>query len=87
MTEQGTKETYPGNRSIPPFSNDAALTCIPEDENFDGTWPFKPHFFYGNGFKQHYVEEGSENASTGTIVLLHGEPTWGYLYRNFITII
>lgn len=85
MTEQGTKETYPGNRSIPPFSNDAALTCIPEDENFDGTWPFKPHFFYGNGFKQHYVEEGSENASTGTIVLLHGEPTWGYLYRNFIT--
>ena len=85
MTEQGTIETYPGNRSIPPFSSDPTLDCIAEDEDFDGTWPFQPHFFHGNGFKQHYVEEGSENASTGTIVLLHGEPTWGYLYRNFIT--
>ena len=28
----------------------------------------------------HYVDEG-EGAP---IVLLHGEPTWGYLYRNFI---
>ena len=30
----------------------------------------------------HYVDEGSEN--TNTVLLLHGEPTWGYLYRNFI---
>ena len=30
----------------------------------------------------HYIDEGSEN--TNTVLLLHGEPTWGYLYRNFI---
>jgi haloalkane dehalogenase len=53
---------------------------IPADETFDGTWPFKPKFFEGNGFHQHYVDEGQGDG----IVLVHGEPTWGYLYRNFI---
>ena len=53
---------------------------IPEDETFDGTWPFQPFFFGGCGFKQHYVIEGGGDP----IVLLHGEPTWGYLYRRFI---
>ena len=55
---------------------------IPENENFQNTWPYKPKFFLGNGFKQHYVDEGNHNEKT--IICLHGEPTWGYLYRNFI---
>lgn len=53
---------------------------IPAHETFDGTWPYDPRFFDGNGFRQHYVDEGSGPP----IVLLHGEPTWGYLYRNII---
>jgi haloalkane dehalogenase len=53
---------------------------IPAGEDFDGTWPFAPHFFDGSGFRMHYVDEGSGDP----IVLLHGEPTWGYLYRRFI---
>lgn len=54
---------------------------IDADETFDGTWPFAPYFYGGCGFKQHYViEPGPGDA----IVLLHGEPTWGYLYRHFI---
>jgi haloalkane dehalogenase len=53
---------------------------IHEDENFNGTWPFAPHFFGGNGFRMHYVDEGQGDP----IVCLHGEPTWGYLYRRFI---
>jgi haloalkane dehalogenase len=54
---------------------------IPAEETFDGTWPFAPHFFDGSGFRQHYVDEGDGDP----IVLLHGEPTWGYLYRAFIS--
>ncbi len=54
---------------------------IAADETFDGTWPFAPHFFDGSGFRQHYVDEGTGDP----ILLLHGEPTWGYLYRRFIT--
>ena len=55
---------------------------IPEHEDFDGTWPFAPHYFEGNGFRQHYVDEPGDGAET--FLCLHGEPTWGYLYRKFI---
>ncbi len=67
--------------TIPPFTDDGtALDCIPADEIFEGTWPFAPHFYHGNGFQQHYIDEGEGDP----IVLLHGEPMWGDLYRNFI---
>ena len=55
---------------------------INANETFEGTWPFAPKYFYGNGFQQHYIDEGSKTAET--IICLHGEPTWGYIYRNFI---
>jgi haloalkane dehalogenase len=56
---------------------------IPANETFDGTWPYAPHFFSGRGFQQHFVDEGPRDTSE-TFVCVHGEPTWGYLYRNFI---
>lgn len=55
---------------------------ISADENFDGTWPFAPRFSTAAGFKQHYIDEGPKDGQV--LVLLHGEPTWGYLYRNMI---
>jgi pimeloyl-ACP methyl ester carboxylesterase len=53
---------------------------IPTHETFGGTWPFAPHIFDGNGFRMHYVDEGAGDP----IICLHGELTWGYLYRRFI---
>jgi pimeloyl-ACP methyl ester carboxylesterase len=53
---------------------------IQADETFDGTWPFPPHFFQAAGFRQHYVDEGAGRP----ILLLHGQPTWGYIWRRFI---
>lgn len=53
---------------------------IPAEETFNGTFPFTPHFSTAPGFRLHYVDEGEGEP----IVCLHGEPTWGYLYRNFI---
>ena len=55
---------------------------IKASETFEGTWPFTPNFFDGNGFLQHYIDEGPRQAKP--VILLHGEPTWGYLYRKFI---
>ena len=55
---------------------------IPSEETFNGTWPFTPHFSDASGFRQHYVDEGPRDAEV--LICLHGEPTWGYLYRNFI---
>ena len=55
---------------------------IEASETFEDTWPFTPCFFNGNGFLQHYVDEGPKNANP--IIMLHGQPTWGYIYRKFI---
>lgn len=52
------------------------------DETFDGTFPFMPHYYEINGFPMHVVDEGIGEP----LVLLHGDPTWGYLYRKFISI-
>ncbi len=54
----------------------------PLHETFEGTFPFAPNVFDGHGFVQHYVDEGPADAEP--LVCLHGEPTWGYLYRNMI---
>jgi pimeloyl-ACP methyl ester carboxylesterase len=43
-------------------------------------WPFAPRYARVNGWRMHYVDEGAGDP----IVLLHGNPTWGFLYREFI---
>lgn len=56
----------------------AAVTA---DETFDGTWPFTARYTDAPGFAMHYVDEGK---GVEPLLLLHGEPTWGYLFRNLI---
>jgi pimeloyl-ACP methyl ester carboxylesterase len=53
---------------------------IAAEETFEDTFPFAPHFTTAPGFRMHYVDEGSGSP----IILIHGEPTWGYLYRAFV---
>jgi pimeloyl-ACP methyl ester carboxylesterase len=53
---------------------------IDAEETFGGTFPFTPHFTDRAGFRLHYVDEGAGRP----LVLLHGEPTWGYLWRHLI---
>ena len=55
---------------------------IPAKETFSGSWPFAANFSSTAGFKQHYVDEGPRDGQV--VICLHGEPTWGYLYRKFI---
>jgi acyl-CoA synthetase (AMP-forming)/AMP-acid ligase II/pimeloyl-ACP methyl ester carboxylesterase len=43
-------------------------------------YPFKNHFFNLDGLRYHYVDEGEGE----TIVMLHGNPTWSFYYRNLI---
>jgi haloalkane dehalogenase len=43
-------------------------------------WPYRPRFARVNGWRMHYVDEGSGDP----VVLLHGNPTWGFLYRDFV---
>jgi haloalkane dehalogenase len=52
------------------------------DERFAGLpgYPFAPHYHDQDGLRLHYLDEGSGDA----LLLLHGEPTWSYLYRKAI---
>jgi pimeloyl-ACP methyl ester carboxylesterase len=43
-------------------------------------WPYDPKFKQVNGWRMHYVDEGTGDP----VVLLHGNPAWGFLYRKFI---
>ena len=62
---------------------DAYRTPDEAFENLPG-FPFEPHYLPGwveqDGLRMHYLDEGSGPP----VLLLHGEPTWSYLYRKII---
>lgn len=58
-----------------------AISEVDPDAMFDGTWPFRARYSDVAGFAMHYVEEGT---GSDTMLLLHGEPTWSYLFRRQI---
>ncbi len=45
-------------------------------------YPFSPHYTTVDGLRMHYVDEGKAGAMP--VLMLHGEPTWSYLYRKII---
>jgi len=55
------------------------------DERFAALpdWPYAPKYRdISDGLRVHYVDEGAPDAQP--VLMLHGEPTWGYLYRHMI---
>ena len=54
------------------------------DERFENLpgYKFSPHYIEINGLRLHYVDEGDRNAKP--VLLMHGEPSWSYLYRKMI---
>jgi haloalkane dehalogenase len=57
------------------------------DDRFAGLpgYPFAPHYVEVDGVRIHYVDEGPRHAAP--VLMLHGEPSWSYLYRKMIPII
>lgn len=55
-------------------------------------FPFAPHYFEFQGLRLHYLDEppakaAAERLDTNqpeTLLLLHGNPTWSFLYRHVI---
>jgi haloalkane dehalogenase len=54
------------------------------DERFAALpgWDFQPCYVELDGLRMHYVDEGPPDAPP--VLLLHGEPTWAYVYRTVI---
>ena len=62
------------------------------DERFAGLagFAFEPHYVEvpsgdGGTLRMHYVDEGPAGADP--VLLLHGEPSWSYLYRKMIPVL
>lgn len=45
-------------------------------------YEFDPHYVDIDDLRMHYVDEGPADANP--VLLLHGEPSWSYLYRKMI---
>lgn len=52
------------------------------DERFDDLpgYDFEPHYTEQEGLRMHHLDEGNGSP----LLLLHGEPTWSFLYRKMI---
>jgi haloalkane dehalogenase len=57
------------------------------DERFANLpgYSFAPHYVEVDGIRIHYVDEGPRNGAP--VLLMHGEPSWSYLYRKMIPIL
>ena len=63
----------------------------PDDRFIDlPDYPFEPHYTEiddaeGGTLRVHYLDEGPTDADP--VLLLHGEPSWSYLYRHMVPIL
>ena len=57
------------------------------DARFAGLpdWPYAPRYRDFDGLRMHYVDEGPADAAV-TVLCLHGQPTWSYLYRHMMPV-
>ncbi len=57
------------------------------EERFDNlpNFPYEPHFIEVDGIRIHYLDEGPKQVEV--ILLMHGEPSWSFLYRHMIPIL
>ena len=61
------------------------IDCVRTPESrFDDLldYDFAPHYVDVDGMRMHYVDEGPQDGAV--VLLLHGEPSWSYLYRHMI---
>ena len=62
------------------------------DDRFDNLpdYPFKPNYVdvddtEGGRLRMHYVDEGPKDGQT--VVMIHGNPTWSYMWRKLILVL
>ena len=54
------------------------------DSSFEtiSDFPYLPNYLEWGGLRTHYIDEGPKDGPVA--LLIHGEPTWSYLYRKMI---
>jgi pimeloyl-ACP methyl ester carboxylesterase len=81
-------ELYSEDKSVEMLETSNGIKFVrTPDYRFENlpNFPFEPHYTFVDGFRIHYVDEGSQDGEV--VLMLHGQPTWAYLYRKMIPII
>jgi haloalkane dehalogenase len=89
-SNEQTEESAPTTAESSTTTTTSATPATPAflrtpEERFQGLvgFDYEPNYLdTAEGLRLHYLDEGS--GDTGVALLLHGEPTWSYLYRNVI---
>lgn len=57
------------------------------DERFASLpdFPFEPRYLDAGGVRVHHIDEGTRDGET--VLLLHGEPTWSFLWRHVVDVL
>ena len=48
-------------------------------------YPFEPHYLdTGGGVRMHYLDVAPPGGAQGTVLLVHGNPSWSFYYRDLV---
>ncbi|MCB1590569.1 MAG: alpha/beta fold hydrolase, partial [Xanthomonadales bacterium] len=47
-------------------------------------YPFRGHFLDVRGQQMHYLDEGPADSSLPPVLMVHGNPTWSFYYRQLV---
>jgi pimeloyl-ACP methyl ester carboxylesterase len=75
----------PDDRDVPILTAETGTRFVrTPEERFANLpdYPFEPHYAMVEGLRMHYVDEGPRGGPV--ILMLHGQPSWSYLYRKMI---
>jgi haloalkane dehalogenase len=67
---------------LPTIHKDRVLRTPPERFANLPDFSYQPHYLELDGLRIAYIDEGPRDAAP--VLLMHGEPTWSYLYRKMI---
>jgi haloalkane dehalogenase len=74
--------------ALPVFADEIAPGIFrTPDERFSNLkdYPFAPNYLQIGKYRVHYLDEGPSDGTP--VLLIHGEPTWSYLFRNMIPVL
>lgn len=61
----------------------------PSDTTWKSLYPFASHFHDVRGWRYHYLDTAPDNSVNNsareTLLMVHGNPTWSFYWRNLIT--
>jgi haloalkane dehalogenase len=76
------------DEDLPILTTEAGVDYVQTPDEFFSDlpdWPYEAEYVSIDGLRQAYIDVGDRDADP--ILLLHGQPSWSYLYRHMIPVL